>query len=383
MKTYQALFNPVENPKGVFGISLVENPAMESLFVALKKANPIILKEIDKEQRIVLGLILEPNKEILRNQDGEQFNIVFNEETIKELSYHFFKQGNQKNSTIEHEDAIEGVTFVESWIVEDTKKDKSAIFGFSFPKGSWVATMKIDNDNVWNDFIKTGKVKGFSIDAMLSLKEINLKLDKKMSKETSLKEQIVSAIKSGFDAALGKQKEIKLGSVKSEDGAITFMYESDTPQVGEAVWIVSTDERGQETRVPVPVGTYPVEGGMVLVVEPEGIIASFGEAPQVEGEGETELNNDANVNAITEAVTSAIKSIMIKYKQESEAKQKLTEETQKASDKKILELQAEVLTLSGQPAGKSIQVQAAASKNEPVLATTSRGRLTQFLNNKK
>src|SRR5690606_13333655 len=173
MITYQATFNPGKND-GVFGISLVDDPAMEGLFVALKNET-IQLKEIDKEQRILIGLVLEPDKKIYRNQDGQEFNLVFDADTIKELSHHFFKSNYQKNSTIEHESPIEGVTFVESWIVEDTKIDKSANFGLSYPKGSWIATMKVDSDDVWNNYVKNGKVKGFSVDAMIDLKQINLK----------------------------------------------------------------------------------------------------------------------------------------------------------------------------------------------------------------
>ena len=186
MRTYKAAFDSKKN-KGVFGISLVLDPAMEGLFVALSKDQmvkadtPIELKEIDKEQRILMGLVLEPNKPIYRNQDGDEFNIVFDEDVITELSHNFFKAGHQKNSKLEHENPIEGVTFVESWIIEDSKIDKSANFGFSYPKGSWMATMKVDSDEIWNDYIKTGKVQGFSVDAMIDLKEINIKKDETMS----------------------------------------------------------------------------------------------------------------------------------------------------------------------------------------------------------
>ena len=184
MKTYEAVFDAEEN-SGVYAISLVENPAMEGIMIALSKQE-IQFKEIDKEERKVLGLVLEPNKPIYRNQNGEEFNIVFSEQVIKDLSYNFFKSGFHKNSTLEHDskNKIEGVTFVESWIVEDSEKDKSANFGFSYPKGSWLAVMKIDNDDVWNNYVKTGKVQGFSIDAMLSLKEVNLKSEFNMSKES-------------------------------------------------------------------------------------------------------------------------------------------------------------------------------------------------------
>ena len=70
-------------------------------------------------------LVLEPNKPIYRNQDGEEFNIVFSEQTIKDLSHNFFKQGYQTNSSIEHGSSIDHITFTESWIVEDPKNDNN------------------------------------------------------------------------------------------------------------------------------------------------------------------------------------------------------------------------------------------------------------------
>lgn len=175
MKTYNVVFNKNKN-KGVFGISLVENPAMEGNFIALSKEdNRIKLQSISEERRELIGLVLEPNKPIYRNQGGEEFNIVFSEETVKDLAYNFAKQGYQNNSTLEHQDSLKlnDVTFVESWIVEDSNKDKSSALGLSYPKGSWLATMKVESDEVWEGFVKNGFVKGFSVDAFVDLEEVN------------------------------------------------------------------------------------------------------------------------------------------------------------------------------------------------------------------
>ena len=117
MKVYEAVFNQAKN-KGVYGISLVEDPAMEGEFLALSKQAKIELKTLDEEQRIIIGLVLEPNKKVYRNQGGEEFEIFFTEDTIKDLSHNFFKQGYQTNSSIEHSgNRVEGVSFVESWII--------------------------------------------------------------------------------------------------------------------------------------------------------------------------------------------------------------------------------------------------------------------------
>jgi hypothetical protein len=336
MKTYQAKYNPLTN-KGVYGISLVENPAMEGLFIALSKDEPIQLKTVNEEQRILMGLVLEPNKPIYRNQNGEEFNIVFNEETIKELSYGFFKNNNHSNSTIEHDidKNIKGVTFTESWIVENPTNDKSNNFGFSYPKGSWVAVMKVDSDAIWNDYVKSGKVQGFSIDAMLSLEEVNLKSNIEMSNTNTLLEKILFAL------TPAKQADIKLGSIMLADGSVKIEFEGEEMKVGDAIWVVAEDG----TKVPVPVGEHPLEDGTILIVTTEGIAGEIKPAtveeetpaPVVEADKDGKVSNDAK---IASEIESAIKSILIKYT---------------AHETKIANLENQIAELSKQPASKPIQ----------------------------
>lgn len=361
MKTYEAIFNE-EKVDGVFGISLVHDPAMEGVFVALKKQEEIHFAEIDVEQRILMGLVLEPNKPIYRNQNGEEFNIVFNEQTVKELSHGFFKSNSHKNSTVEHDEnsKIEGVTFVESWIVEDSEKDKSANFGFNYPKGSWIATMKVDNDEIWNDYVKTGKVKGFSIDAMLSLKEVNLKSNininmSEIKKEfQSLTDRLLVAL-----SLKEKEIEIKLGTVKSSDGNITFEYQGDVLEAGVA--IVAIGEDG--SKIPVPVGQYELEDGSILIVEQEGIISSVGQPEKEEEASEMESDMPSMSD-----IENAIKSIMIKYSEQN----KKNEDFFKTE---ITELKKQIFELSEQPATNKINSQPTVNKNKNL-------SLTERLNNK-
>ena len=92
-------------------------------------------------------------------------NIIFiSPETIEQASQLYLKNGNQNNSTLEHKHEINGLTLVESWIVEDKVHDKSRKYGFDFPIGTWVGSVKVNNDKVWEEFVETGKVKGFSIE---------------------------------------------------------------------------------------------------------------------------------------------------------------------------------------------------------------------------
>ncbi len=156
---------------GVEAISIVEDPAIMSDFIALSKHKERIkFSEVDKEKKILMGPALIPNRKIYRRIDEYEYNVFLSEQTVRKASELYMKNFNQKNSTLEHREIIEGLTVVESWIVEDSQKDKSALYGLDAPKGTWMTSIKVDNDDIWNDYVKTGKVKGFSIEAFFSSK---------------------------------------------------------------------------------------------------------------------------------------------------------------------------------------------------------------------
>jgi len=148
---------------GIQAISIVDNPAIEEDFIALK-SQEVKLAEVDKEKKIIMGPALIPNKKIFRKFDEQEYYIYFSEDTVKKASELFLTKGNQNNSTLEHEIKLNGLSVVESWIIEDENHDKSKKYGFNLPIGTWMVSMKVNNDDVWNNYVKSGKVKGFSIE---------------------------------------------------------------------------------------------------------------------------------------------------------------------------------------------------------------------------
>ena len=148
---------------GIEAISVVENPAIEEDFIALKEHKEVKLAEVDKEKRILMGAALIPNKKIYRNSGDEEYYIFFSEDTVRKASELFLMKGNQNNSTLEHQVELEGMSVVESWIIEDETKDKSRKYNFSLPIGTWMVSVKVNNDDVWEQ-VKSGDVKGFSIE---------------------------------------------------------------------------------------------------------------------------------------------------------------------------------------------------------------------------
>lgn len=160
-----------EQENGIDAISIVEHPAIEENFIALNQKKEYKFQEVDKEKRILMGALLIPNKAIYRRDKNDEYYIYFTKKTIRKASELFLQKGNQHNSTFEHLYKIDGLTLVESWIVEDKEKDKSAFYGMDVPVGTWMGSVKVDNEEVWNDYVKTGVVKGFSIEGFFAEKE--------------------------------------------------------------------------------------------------------------------------------------------------------------------------------------------------------------------
>tara|TARA_R110000751_G_scaffold273205_2_gene373920 strand:+ start:7404 stop:7988 length:585 start_codon:yes stop_codon:yes gene_type:complete len=184
MRIVELILDEAQEMMGIEAISIVQSPAIEADFVALK-ADEIKLAEVDKEKKILMGALLIPNKPIFRQSETEDdYYIYFSKETVVKASQLYLTNGNQNNTTLEHQHELSGLSLVESWIVEDEKFDKSKKYGFNVPIGTWMGSVKVNNDDVWNDYVKSGKVKGFSIEGYFADKmekpKVNMSSDKKL-----------------------------------------------------------------------------------------------------------------------------------------------------------------------------------------------------------
>lgn len=197
MNIIELVINEDEELSGVDAISVVEQPAIEEDFVALKnQQQEIKLAEVSAEKRILMGAALVPEKPIYRSNGEEEFYIFFSKDTVVKASQMFLKRGNQSKATLEHAEAIGGMTVVESWLVEDDVHDKSRKYGLNVPVGTWMVSMKVDNDEVWNDYVKTGKVKGFSIEGYFAdkLQRPQDKQKYQLSEEEILIKKLIDAL---------------------------------------------------------------------------------------------------------------------------------------------------------------------------------------------
>lgn len=179
---------------GVFAMSLVSEPAIKSDYILLSKDKVYIElkldKLLDKKLHIVSGAALIPNLIIERNG----YNIMFSEDTIRKISENFIINGKKDNVTLQHQMPVNDVYLVESWIVDNPNNDKSKALGLSVPKGTWCISMKIKDENLWNEYIETGKLKGFSLEGRFTEKEIKL-LNLNSSEYDNIDEDIEYIIK--------------------------------------------------------------------------------------------------------------------------------------------------------------------------------------------
>ena len=178
----------------LFAVSLVEDPAIESNFIALSKQKSSI--KLENEKRLLIGAALVPNKPIYRNVNGNEFYISFDETTIEKLAQDFLANDYQHNITVDHQEEANDIVIVESWI-KTSENDKSVSYGLNEPIGTWFIGMKVNNDEIWQR-IKDGFYKGFSIEAVVGLDELinNNNLQLAMDKEfiDKLREIIYEAI---------------------------------------------------------------------------------------------------------------------------------------------------------------------------------------------
>ena len=195
-RKYRMFIDEWDQESGVGAISLVSDPAIEENWIYLSKQHKIELAEANKEKRLLIGPVLIPDKEIPRidPETGDEYDIIFDEAVIEKAAQLFLQRQYNNESTLEHEKPLRDMSVVESWIVANPEADKFNAYGMKYPKGTWGVVMKVNNDEIWNDYVKTGKVKGFSLEGLfghnlveassqVSLSKIQEDADKEFAEE--------------------------------------------------------------------------------------------------------------------------------------------------------------------------------------------------------
>ena len=210
LKCYDVAFD-----SDVYCISLVQDPAIEVNYVALSKEKPLQILLEKEDKHIIVGCALVPDKPIYRRDGDEEFYIQFSAETIEKLAHSYLANDRIYSFSTDHKDEADDVYIIETWL-KTSENDKSKDYDLDVPIGSWLIMAKVENDAIWNR-IKEGELQGFSIEAIVDLKEINNKIKNNMAKENKdtkleaieIDDSFWTKLRGILSDALGKPEESK------------------------------------------------------------------------------------------------------------------------------------------------------------------------------
>lgn len=331
------------NPKEVSQVASAENNYWK-LSTEIKD-----FRMASEEKRILTSPVLIPEQNIYRVIDGEECNVFLSAETIENLQQNFFKNQYQKNSTLEHLEVIDGVFFFESWIVKNPKNDKANELGFDVGIGTWMMSMKVENQAIWDEYVKTGLITGFSIDSRLGVAKKNKNEKMNYSK---VKEMVMKSI----------LLESQLKEFKTDDGKSVFAESLDADMV------VFDSENN-----PLVDAEFTIDG-KVYKTGTEGQISSIEDAPASQADAQP-----ADVNAADSQTTDTQTADAQTADSNSEleaAKKKIDEleiENQSLKEE-LVKIKEEAVNLANQPKTEGINL----NDTNPIIDLDSMSSLERY-----
>ena len=228
-----------------YAISMVDMPAIESDFVALEKQEEEKVQVFleSNERHMVYGAALIPDKDIYRNNGEQEFYISFTKESIEKMSQEFMKEYRQNEVTLDHEEMANDITITESWLVEDPYKDKANALGINVPQGTWMIGMKVNQIDVW-DRVKSGELRGFSVESLISLEEFSKQNDNNMinTDEMSFWTKMKEVLSEVFTSAQMTEEPAEIEPTNID-------LEAEAPKVEETPAVVEEPKSQEEPKV--------------------------------------------------------------------------------------------------------------------------------------
>lgn len=320
----------------VYAISLVEDEAVESGFIALsKQKQPMNFKIHNEEKRMLYGVALRANFPIYRCYDQDEFYLTFDANAIERLVNKFMSNYGQKSFTIDHMEPAEGIVITESWLVKDTENDKSNALGLeNVSEGSWIIGCKINNDEIWQS-IKEGRWHGFSIESWIDMEEIEefKKINKKIKNKMTVK-------KNKFEEMIDKIKAIISDAVENAEGQDMEVKEDVVDEAAEEVEAV-VNQQEDTTVVDAAEEEKPTEEVANEVID------------TVEQQAETEQDAAENLQQVVDQLQEEIDTL----KAENEQLKKKNQKMSKKPSTKVVNSKSETKQTGIQAAFASLKAQ--------------------------
>ena len=275
-------------------ISLVSEPAIEIDFIHMSKdeeRKPIFLEK--DEKYMVYGPVLIPDVDIYRNNGEQEYYLSFTKESIEKMSQEYMKDFKQYNVSLQHEEQVDEVCMVESWVVMDSYRDKANALGFSVPEGTWMAAFKVNNIDTWNR-IKDGELKGFSVESMISLEEFS-KNDNNMdnTNEEMFLDKLRNVLKEFFTSK--KEEEKVEEPVEIEPTNIDLEAEP-APVAEPAPEPVVEEPKADPEPAPAPEPEPKAEPDPIEAIDPDANKPSYDHLEELIGNLRAEIEALKNTN---------------------------------------------------------------------------------------
>lgn len=364
LPTYKIVVNPDDDTTGVYAVSLVDEPAIEVDWIALSKHISDYYFQANKDKQMLFGPLLIPNKLIYRRDEkGNEYNIVFDEETIQIIAdkYNENKLGDVFN--FQHSNEKVEATLLQNWITGEV--DKSQEMGFELPKGTWFGGVKVKNEKFWLEEVKTGLVKGFSVEIKAGTELIEMCKECLKDEGPCWEgyEQIGTKIVDGREVPncvpIDKKQmttevdknKINLMEVKTRDG-LTLTWDGDA-EIGKDIFIILEDG----TKSPLADGEYELEDGTKIVAQ-GGKVAEImaPEAPSSEDMQEPVATPDVleAVKPLIEELRGIIAELSTRIDKLENVETVVEESNDEENYSKIKELEEKVEMLSKMAGATSI-----------------------------
>ena len=307
-------YSIVASTSDVYAVSLVDAPAVESNFIALsKQKQPINFKIQNEEKRMLYGVALRADFDIYRCYGEEEFYINFSKDAVRRLMTKFMKNHAQNNFTTDHMDFAQGLTVVESWIVDNVDNDKANNLGLeNFSEGSWIIGVKVDDDELWQS-VKEGRWSGFSVEAFCDLEEITREI--KNNKHKSDKIMAKKSVK--MDEILENIKNIINDAIDNAEGQDAEVQEEVVEEAAEEVVdaVDNTEETTEET-------VEAAEETPAEETEPEQVAEEAIET--VEDNAETEEEAAEDLQAVVDTLQAEIDTLKAENEELKKKNQKMS-----------------------------------------------------------
>ena len=271
-----------DDDTGVEAIALVDHPATESNWHAFNKKQKF--KTIDKDKRIIAGFAMIAGQKMFRRDSSGEYHVFFSAETIGKIVEKFFRQKRTDQSNIMHNSnlMLDDVFMIESFRI-DTERGIVTPKGFDeAPDGSWFVAMKVDDLKLWEEFIKTGEFRGFSVEGIFEQVQVEFNImgtenieDIKQVKSTLTKILDFLNIKMGDHEdeqrerpPVEKEEEEEFGKIELQNGDV-LTYDGEL-KIGIPARIISA-----EGELTAPDGEHEAADGSMIIVTADGMITDI------------------------------------------------------------------------------------------------------------